>query len=257
MRRISSWEDRHRVFYGLRDPVVKISFFVLLPVAAVVLFLVLRGPDRPAFAFGPSIARSEVGSGAVVAGVPSWWGGSPPAVAREADRIAASNPTVAQLVRLGDGERFGNVGGSRARGSGTAWLGYKLSAPSRSTRICPMSLFLPMGLLTEPCVFPYAAGWAHLRATGVTALWVIVDLRRDEVVQISTNARRRPSQPRRRKALPNLQRGPDRLRVPSERDGDRTTASAEGVSLRRGIARLRRVPTRRSHLKSAALIHRA
>ena len=190
MRRISSWEDRHRVFYGLRDPVVKISLFVLLPVAAVVLFLVLRGPDRPAFAFGPSIARPEVGSGAVIAGVPSWRGGSPPAVAREADRIAASNPTVAQLVRLGDGERFGNVGGSRARGSGTAWLGYKLKRPVAVNADLPYVVVPPDGPAHGTCVFPYAAGWAHLRATGVTALWVIVDLRRDEVVQISTNARR-------------------------------------------------------------------
>ena len=32
-RRISSWEDRRRVFYGLRDPVVKRSLFVLVLVA--------------------------------------------------------------------------------------------------------------------------------------------------------------------------------------------------------------------------------
>jgi hypothetical protein len=189
-RRISSWEDRHRVFYGLRDPVVKISLFVLLPVAAVVLFLVLRGPDRPAFTFGPSIARPEVGSGAVLGGVPSWSGGSPPAIAREADRIAASNPTVAQLVRLGDGERFGTVGGSRARGSGTAWLGYKLRLPVAVNADLPYVVVPPDGPAHGTCVLPYAAGWAHLRATGVTALWVIVDLRRHEVVQISTNATR-------------------------------------------------------------------
>lgn len=190
-RRISSWEARHHVFYGLRDPVVKTSLLVLLLVAAVVLFLVLRGPDRPAFTFGPSIKRiPDAASGAVIAGVPSWWGGSPPAVAREADRIAASNPTVAQLVRLGDGERFGNVGGSRARGSGTAWLGYKLKRPVAVNADLPYLVVPPDGPAHGTCVFPYAAGWAHLRATGVTALWVIVDLRRDEVVQISTNARR-------------------------------------------------------------------
>jgi hypothetical protein len=188
-RRISSWEGRHRAFYGLRDPVVKRSLLVLALVAAVVLFLVLRGPGRPAFTFGPSIKQvPDVGSGAVIGGVPSWWGGSPPAVAREADRIAASNPTVAQLVRLGDGERFGNVGGSRARGSGTAWLGYKLKRPVAVNADLPYVVVPPDGPAHGTCVFPYAAGWAHLRATGVTALWVIVDLRRDEVVQISTDA---------------------------------------------------------------------
>jgi hypothetical protein len=189
-RRISSWEGRHRVFYGLRDPVVKRSLLVLVLVAGVVLFLVLRGPGRPAFTFGPSIKQVPgVGSGAVIGGVPSWWGGSPPSVAREAWRIAASNPTVSQLVRLGDGERFGNVGGSRTRGSGTAWLGYKLKRPVAVNADLPYIVVPPDGPARGTCVSPYAAGWAHLRATGVTALWVIVDLRRDQVVQISTNAR--------------------------------------------------------------------
>ena len=189
-RRISSWEDRHRVFYGLRDPVAKISLLVLLLVAAVVLFLVLRGHGRPAFTFGPSIKRLPgVGSRAVIGGVPSWWGGSPASVAHEADRIAASNHTVARFVRLGDGERFGNAGGSRTQGSGTAWLGYKLKRPIAVNADLPYVVVPPDGPAHGTCVTPYAAGWAHLRATGVTALWVIVDLRRDEVVQISTNAR--------------------------------------------------------------------
>lgn len=116
-------------------------------------------------------------------------GGSPPVVAREADRIAASNATIAGLVRLGDGERFGNVGGSRAQGRGTAWLGYKLKHPVAVNADLPYNALTPDGPSHGTCVSPYAAGWAHLRATGVTALWVIVDLRRDEVVQISTNAR--------------------------------------------------------------------
>lgn len=189
-RRISSWEDRHRAFYGLRDPVVKRSLLVLVLVAGVLLFLVLRGPDRPAFTFGPSVKQvPSVGSGAVIGGVPTWRGGSPPAVAREADRIAASSPTVSRLVRLGDGERFGTVGGSRARGSGTAWLGYKLKRPVAVNADLPYVVVPPDGPAHGTCVSPYAAGWAHLRATGVTALWVIVDLRRDEVVQITTNAR--------------------------------------------------------------------
>jgi hypothetical protein len=180
--RVSSWEERHRVFYGLRDPVVKFAVFVLLSVSALVLFFVLRGPDRRAFTFGPSMPWPDVGSAAVLSGVPSWWGGSPPAVAGQADRIAASDPTLGRLVRLGHGERFGNPGGSRTRGKGRVWLGYKLKRP------VAVSADLPY----DACGFsgsPYEAGLAHLQATGVTALWVIVDLRRQEVVQISTNAR--------------------------------------------------------------------
>ncbi len=187
----SYWENRFPVLYGLRDPFVKVALLVLVLVAAVVLFFVLRGPERRAFTFGPSIKRiPDLGSGAVMGGVPSWWGGSPRAVAQEADRIAASNPAVARLVRLGDGERFGNVGGSRARGRGTAWLGYKLKRPVTVDADLPYVVVPPDAPSHGTCVTPYAAGWAHLRATGVTALWVIVDLRRDEVVQISTNARR-------------------------------------------------------------------
>ena len=40
------------------------------------------------------------------------------------------------------------------------------------------------------CTKPYAAGWAHLRASGVTVLQVLVDLRRARIAQISTNASR-------------------------------------------------------------------
>jgi hypothetical protein len=40
------------------------------------------------------------------------------------------------------------------------------------------------------CVEPYASGWEHLEAAGVTALRVLVDLDRGKVVDISTNARR-------------------------------------------------------------------
>ena len=202
-RRISSWEDRHRVFYALRDPVVRRSLSVLVLVIAVALFLVLRGPDRPAFAFGPSIKQLPgVGSQAVIAGVPSWRGGSPPAVARQANKIAASNPTVAQLVRLGDGERFGNPGGSRTRGRGTAWLGYKLKHPLAVNADLPYVVVPPDGPAHGTCITPYAAGWAHLRATGVTALWVVVDLRRAAVVQISTNARQGRVSPVSGKAYP-------------------------------------------------------
>jgi hypothetical protein len=170
---------------------VRRSLFVLfLVVAVVVLFLVLRGPDRRAFTFGPSITEpSGVDAAAVIGGVPSRRGGSPPAVARQAERIAAANPTVAQLVRRGDGERVGSVGGSRARGRGTAWLGYELKRAVAVDADLPYVVVPPDGPAHGTCVTPYAAGWAHLQATAVTALWVIVDLRRDQVVQISTNAR--------------------------------------------------------------------
>ena len=211
-RSISSWEDRHRVFYALRDPVVKGFLLVLVVVAAVVLFLVLRGPGREAFTFGPAITRlPDVGSGAVIEGVPSRRGGSPAAVAREADRIAASNPTVAQLVRLGDGARVGSVGGSRARGSGTAWLGYKLKRPVAVDADLPCVVVPPAGPAHGTCVSPYA-GLGSPPSNGRDR--AAVD-RRPPPRRGRADLDRReagPSQPRRRKALPNLQRGPGRLR---------------------------------------------
>lgn len=71
----SYWENRFPVLYGLRDPFVRVVVIVLVLVAAVVLFLVLRGPERRAFTFGPSIKRiPDVRSEAVIGGVPSWWG---------------------------------------------------------------------------------------------------------------------------------------------------------------------------------------
>ena len=191
-RPTSHWEKRVPVLYALRDPFVRVALLVVLAlVAVVVLFLILRGPNHPAFTFGPShTGIPSVGSAAVIGGVPSWWGGSPSAVARQAEKIAASSPTVARLVRLGDGERFGSVGGSRAPGRGTAWLGYKLKRPVVVNADLPYVVVTPDAPSHGTCASPYAAGWAHLQATGTTALWVIVDLRRHAVVQISTNARR-------------------------------------------------------------------
>jgi hypothetical protein len=40
------------------------------------------------------------------------------------------------------------------------------------------------------CVAPYTATWIHLEARRVTALSVLVDLRRGKVADITTNARR-------------------------------------------------------------------
>jgi hypothetical protein len=40
------------------------------------------------------------------------------------------------------------------------------------------------------CVTPYAASWIHLRAQKVTAISVLVDLRRERVADITTDARR-------------------------------------------------------------------
>jgi hypothetical protein len=45
-------------------------------------------------------------------------------------------------------------------------------------------------MLTGDCVYPYAQGWIHENSTGVSRLWILVDLRsgRRRVVEIDTNA---------------------------------------------------------------------
>ena len=175
---------------------------------AVVTFMVLRGGDRRSFTFDPSVSvLPSVGSVAVVGGVGSWQGGSPPAVAREAERLAAANPTVARLVRLGDGERKGSVGGSRAVGRGTAWVDYPLKRPVAVDSDLPFIAIPPDAPSDGTCVTPYAAGWAHLRGTGVTTLMVTVDLRREQVVQISTNAKRGRVSPVGGKPYPSCNEG--------------------------------------------------
>jgi hypothetical protein len=45
-RSASAWDERHVVFYGLRDPVVRRSLVVLLLLVALVLVLVLRGGEH-------------------------------------------------------------------------------------------------------------------------------------------------------------------------------------------------------------------
>ena len=171
--------------------VTRLILIALGTALAVGIFLVLRGGDRRSFTFGPSVTVvPSVGSVAVVGGVGSWRGGSPPSVAREAEKLSAADPAVARLLRRGDGERAGSVGGSRAPGRGTAWVDYRLKRPVAIDSDLPYIAIPPDAPSHGTCVTPYAAGWAHLRATGVTALMVTVDLRREQVVEISTNAKR-------------------------------------------------------------------
>lgn len=69
----------------------------------------------------------------------------------------------------------------------------------------------PDGPSHGTCVSPYAAGWAHLEASDVAALWVIVDLRRDEVVQISTNPKQSRVSPVSGKPYPTCNEDQDPL----------------------------------------------
>ena len=207
-RRASSWEDRDVVVYGLRDPVVRLSLAVLLLVVAVVLFLVLRGgEDRRSFTFRHG-ARGEllfgrpsperypgVGSVDVIGqpttfrpGFASTFSRVSPAAAREAEKVARSDATLARLVRLGDGRRA-VVGLWSLWGfpRGGAVLLYLLRRPVAVNAALP---YVQIPVNPGSCSKPYAAGWAHLRASGVTTLQVLVDLRRARVAGISTNANR-------------------------------------------------------------------
>jgi hypothetical protein len=208
-RKAPSWEHRHALLYGLRDPVVRFSLTVLaLVVAVVVLFLVLRGgEDRRSFTFGhrhghlvfgdPSTRRFPgVGSALVIRGPTTLRAGfesneTPvsPAVALKAARIAGSDSTLARLVRLGDGRRAGVVGLWSLWGSprGGADLFYRLKRPVAVNAALP---YVQLPVRAGSCSTPYAAGWAHLRASGVTVLQVLVDLRSARVVEISSNANR-------------------------------------------------------------------
>jgi hypothetical protein len=206
----SSWQDRHRVFYGPRDPVVRFSLAVLvLAVAALVLFFVFRGSGgRRSFTFHhgargdlvfgePSTKRfPEVGSVLVIRGPTTLRAGfasneTPvsPGAARKAERIAGSDATLARLVRLGDGRRVGVVDLWSLWGSprGGAQLFYRLRRPVAVNSDLP---YVQIPVNAGSCTKPYAAGWAHLRASGVTVLQVLVDLRRARIAQISTNASR-------------------------------------------------------------------
>ena len=214
-RRASSWEDPHVVFYGLRDPVVRRSLLVVLVLAiAGVLFFVWRGgEDRRSFTFShryghlvfgdPSTKRFPtkrfpgVGSVGVIGQPTTFRPGfastfsSPrvsPATAREAERIARSDPTLARLLRLGDARRA-VIGLWSLWGSpqGGAVLLYLLRRPVAVDSDLP---YVQIPVNTGSCSKPYAAGRAHLRASGVTTLQVLVDLRRARVAELSTNANR-------------------------------------------------------------------
>lgn len=195
--------------YGIRDPVVRVSLAVLLVGVAVVLFLVLRGgDDRRSFRFshvrgrlvfdGASTKRAPgVGSIDVIGQPTTFRAGFAstfsqprvsPAAAREAARIAGSDAHLARLIRSGDSRRP-LVGLWSLRGSprGGVVLLYRLRRPVAVDSILP---YVQIPVRSGVCATPYAAGWAHLRGSGVTTLQVLVDLRRARVAEISTNASR-------------------------------------------------------------------
>ena len=177
-------------------PLLRRSWVAPLLVSGLVLFLVLRGgEDRRSFTFAPSTKRLPSVGSVVVARLGSLgpgFEGASPATAREAEKIAEANATIARLLRLGDGRRLGGVGpwggfGGKARG---AVLGFALKRPLAVDVNLPYVAIPPDAPSHGQCSTPYSPGWAHLRASGVTALMVLVDLRRNQVVQISTDAKR-------------------------------------------------------------------
>lgn len=181
-RRTSRWENRVPALYGLRDPVVRRSLALLALVAALVLFFVLRGPDRRSYTFNrsgrPGLAQAV-------------WDRASPAVARQAVTIAGSDATLTRLLRAGDGHRLPVVGpwsvGNDSRGG--AVVVYKLARPIVVDSDLPYVAIPPDGPAHGTCVVPYAPGWEHLRASGVTELRVLVDVSRGRVAEIDTNAR--------------------------------------------------------------------
>ena len=123
--------------------------------------------------------------------LPAWERASLP-IARAAERIADSDATLTRLVRLGDGKRLANVGtwavGNKTRGG--AEVVFKLKRPIMLNSDLPYVATPPDGPAHGTCVTPYALGWEHLSASGVTELSVLVDLGRSRVVEVDTNAKR-------------------------------------------------------------------
>jgi hypothetical protein len=120
------------------------------------------------------------------------WDRASPPIAREAERIAGTDATLTRLLQLGVGRRLANVGpwsvGHNSRGG--AELAYKLKRPIMVNSDLPYVAIPPDGPAHGTCVDPYASGWEHLRASGVTELSVLVDVDRGQVAEIDTNATR-------------------------------------------------------------------
>jgi hypothetical protein len=203
---------RKTSFSGRRfpeNPVTRVALAVLLAlVVALALFAVLRGGEnRRSFTFGHRYGQlvfgdlstnrfPGVGSVHVIAmpktlpnGLASTETPVSPVAARTAERIAGADATLAPLVRLGAGRRVGVVDLWSLWGSprGGAILYYVLRRPVAASADLP---YVQIPVNAASCSKPYAAGWAHLRATGVTVLQVLVDLRRARVAEIETNANR-------------------------------------------------------------------
>jgi hypothetical protein len=105
--------------------------------------------------------------------------------------LALADPTLKSLLARAS-HHF--VGSSSWDGIDGKPLGVELRfALSRSIAVdsdLPDAVIPPDAPAHGTCVTPYAATWIHLRATTVTAITVLVDLRRGRVADITTNARR-------------------------------------------------------------------
>lgn len=160
---------------------------------AVILFFVLRGggEDRSSFTFGPAGAHADVGSSVVIS-LASTGVRTSAATTRRAVEIADADASLVRLVRKGRGQRWGTAGAWRGIDGKPlgAILEYRLARPIAVDSDLPYVAIPPDGPGRGQCVTPYAAGWAHLQAKHVTALSVLVDLRRGVVAEISADARR-------------------------------------------------------------------
>ena len=116
---------------------------------------------------------------------------APRATTVKAERVIAGDALVTRLLLLGGGRQPARVTpwrGVDGRPLG-AVVDYNLERPITLNSDLPYVAIPPDGPAHGDCVKPYAAGEEHLRASHVTVLRVLVDLRKKRVAEIDTDAK--------------------------------------------------------------------
>lgn len=111
-----------------------------------------------------------------------------PAVRREALAVARHDPTV-QALTAG-----GHVVGADVWGDGDgrllgANLTFRLPAARAVDAVLPVADIPPDAPTTGVCEEPYRPTWLHEQSEGVTEISVLVDIRRNVVASVGTNAK--------------------------------------------------------------------
>jgi hypothetical protein len=159
-----------------------LGFAFAAAIAAVALLVGARKHNVATWTFGPSTDTTPTVS---IPPLPP----PPPAVRRQALAVVDANFTFRSVTK-GIRKRLVLVQPWAGQNEGLhgASLTFRLSKPITVDADLPQADILPDAPTTGTCHAPYGQTWLHERSQRVTEIYVLVDLDKAKVADISTNA---------------------------------------------------------------------